>query len=307
VPTGPPSPSNAGSAAAPPPAPPGPGSSKAAAGSPPPPAPGLRDSIGTVRGAATTLVKAHVELLKAELGEILKQVAIIAALAGIALVLAILAGILVWVGSWLFVGEWLFGSMGWGIVHGVLFTICVILPIALNLAGGDVRAWVRALIVSLIIGVLVGVVLSTNALHNAADWLEKQDEGTFAVQRDWLIWLVPAIAIGLLFGLIGTVTLRRGGVRLMLVGLIFGFIFGFALAGFYAATPFNTQVAAAFAVTAWLISWIALTAWFAVRAGINPQKRYERLAPHETMAQVEATKAYVEQQWQRQRKNLVGR
>ena len=271
------------------------------------PAPGLRESIGGVRGAATGLVKAHVELLKAELGEILKQVAIIVALAAIALVLAVLAGILVWVGSWLFVGEWLFGSMGWGIVHGVLFTVCIVLPIGLNLAGGEVRAWVRALIVSLIIGIVVGVVLSTNALHNAADWLEKQDEASFAVQHDWLIWLVPAIAFGLLFGLFGTIALRRGGVRLMLVGLIFGFIFGFALAGFYAATPFNTQVAAAFAVTAWLISWIALTAWFAVRAGIDPQKRYARLKPNETMAQFEATKGYVEQQWQRQRKNFVGK
>jgi hypothetical protein len=267
----------------------------------------LRESIGNVRGAATGLVRAHVDLLKAELGEILKQVAIIAALAAIALVLAVLAGILVWVGSWLFVGEWLFGSMGWGIVHGVLFTVCIVLPIGLNLAGGDVRAWVRALIVSLIVGIVVGVILSTNALHNAADWLVEQTESSFAVQRDWLIWLVPAIAIGLLFGLIGAIALRKSGFRMMLVGLIFGFVLGFAIAGFYAATPFNTQVAAAFAVTAWLMSWIALTAWFAARAGIDPQKRYERLAPRETMAQFEATKAYVEQQWKRQRKNVVGR
>jgi hypothetical protein len=260
-----------------------------------------------VRGAATGLVKAHVDLLKVELGEIFKQVAIIAALAAIALVLAILAGILVWVGSWLFLGEWLFGSMGWGIVHGVLFTVLVILPIGLNLAGGDVRAWVRALIVSLIIGIVVGVILSTNALHNAADWLEKQTESSFAVQRDWLIWLVPAIVVGLLFGLIATIGLRRQGFKVMVFGLIFGFILGFAVAGFYAATPFNTQVAAAFAVTAWLMSWIALTAWFAVRAGFDPQKRYERLKPNETIAQFEATKSYVEQQWQRQRKNLVGK
>jgi hypothetical protein len=254
-----------------------------------------------------SLVSAHVELLKAELGEILKQVAFIVALAAIALVLAVLAGILVWVGSWLFVGEWLFGSMGWGIIHGVLFTACMVVPIALDLAGGEVRAWVRALVVSLVIGIVVGVILSTNALHNAADWLEQQSASTFAVQREWLIWLVPAIAVGLIFGLIGAFVLRRQGVNLMVVGLIFGFVLGFATAGFYAAVPFNTQVAAAFAVTAWLMTWIALSAWFAVRAGIDPQKRYERLKPNETIAQFEATKAYVEQQWQRQRKNLVGR
>jgi hypothetical protein len=276
-------------------------------GTPKAPAPGLREAIGNARGAALGLARAHLDLLKAELGEILKQVAIIVALAAIALVLAVLAGILVWVGSWLFLGEWLFGSLGWGIVHGVLFTICLVIPIGLDLGGGEVRAWVRALLVSLIIGIVVGVLLSTNALHNAADWLVQQDQASFNVQREWLIWLVPAVLVGLVFGLIATILLRRTGFGAMVAGLIFGFILGFAIAGFYAAVPFNTQVAAAFAVTAWLMSWIALSAWFAVRAGIDPQRRYERLMPRETMAQFEATKSYVEQQWQRQRKNLAGR
>jgi hypothetical protein len=269
--------------------------------------PGLRAAFGRARAAAFGLAQAHIELLKAELGEILRQVGIIAALAAGALVLAILMLILVWVGSWLFVGEWLFGSMGWGIVHGVLFTICLIVPIGLNLAGGEVRAWVRALVVSLLVGIGVGVLLATNSLHNAADWLERQSAASINIQREWLIWLLPGLFFGLVFGLISGYLLRRLGNAGLAGGFVFGFLLGFALAGFYAAVPFNTQVAAAFAVSAWLLSWIGLSLWLAARAGIDPQKRYENLVPRESIAQFEATKAYVEQQWQRQRKNLVGR
>ena len=85
------------------------------------------------------------------------------------------------------------------------------------------------------------------------------------------------------------------------------FVCGFLVAGFFAAVPFSTQVAAAFAVTFWLILWMVLSAVFAVRRGLDPKKRYDKLVPRESMAQFAATRAYLEQQWQRQRKKLVGR
>ena len=44
-----------------------------------------------------------------------------------------MTGTLLWVGGFLFLGEWLFGSIGWGLAHGLLFGIGLI--VALGLAG----------------------------------------------------------------------------------------------------------------------------------------------------------------------------
>jgi hypothetical protein len=225
-----------------------------------------------------------------------------------ALILALMAGILLYVGSFLFLGEWLFGSMGWGVLDGFLLTMCFIVPIGLNLGGGWVGDWVRGLATALVIGLVVGIVLSTNVLHNSAVWLAQQLQPSLSIDPNALIWLAPAVLIGLVLGLIGLlIGLRGGGVAIGIGLFVVLFICGFLVAGFFAAIPFSTQVAAALAVTLWLILWMALSGLFAVRRGLDPKKRYEKLAPRESIAQFGATRAYLEQQWQRQRKKLVGR
>ena len=243
-----------------------------------------------------------------EIKEAGKQVGIIAGLAVGALMLALLAGVLLYVGSFLFLGEWLFGSIGWGVLDGFLLTICFIVPIGLNLAGGWVGDWVRGLLAGLAIGVVIGIVLSTNVLHNTAVWLAQQLQPSLAIDFNALIWLASGVIIGLVLGLIGLLLGLRAGGAAAGVGLFVAvFILGFLVAGFFAAVPFSTQVAAALAVTMWLIFWMALSGVFAVRRGLDPKKRYDKLVPRESIAQFEATRAYLEQQWQRQRKKLVGR
>jgi hypothetical protein len=271
-------------------------------------APGVRASLGAVKDGLGRLIGAHRDLLVAELKEAGKQVAIIAGLAGIALVLALMSGILLYVGSLLFLGEWLFGSIGWGVLDGFLLTMCFVVPIGLNLAGGRARDWVRALLASLVLGVILGIVFSTNLLHNAAVWLAQQLQPSIALDVNWLVWLVPAVVIGLVVALIGLIIgLRRGGAGIGIALFVVLFVLAFVLVGFFAATPLSTQVAAAFAVTTWLILWMVLSAVFAIRGGLNPKQRYDKLVPRESMAQFAATRAYLEQQWQRQRKKLVGR
>lgn len=254
------------------------------------------------------LIGAHRALLIAELKEAGKQVAIIAGLAGVALVLSLLALILLYVGSFLFIGETLFGSMGWGILHGFLLTMCFIVPIGLNLAGGALGAWVRGLAASLVVGIVFGVILSTNVLHNSAVWLAQQLQPSLSLQFDALVWLAPAIVLGLVVGLVGLVLgLRAGGGGVGLGLFVVAFLLTFVVVGFFAAVPFSSQVAAALAVTVWLKLWIVLSAVFAMRRGLDPKKRYDKLVPRESKAQFAATRAYLEQQWQRQRKKLVGR
>lgn len=268
----------------------------------------MRQAFGTLKGGLRGLIGAHRELLMAEVKEAGKQVAIIAGLAGVAMVLSLLAGILLYVGSLLFLGEWLFGSIGWGVLDGFLLTMCFVVPIGLNLAGGWWGDWVRGLATGLVVGIVIGIVLSTNVLHNSAVWLAQQLQPSLSIDFTWLVWLTPAVVVGLAIGVVGfALGLRKGGWRVGLGLFVVVFILSFPFVGFYAATPFSTQVAAAFAVTFWLILWMALSAVFAVRRGLNPKKRYDKLVPRESMAQFAATRAYLEQQWQRQRKKLVGR
>lgn len=92
------------------PAPPaGPG-----AAPPPEDPPSLRAQVGATRDATKRLVGAHVELAKAEIGEIADEIKKVVALVGIAIGAAIIAGLLLTVGLPLFLGEWIFGSIGWG-------------------------------------------------------------------------------------------------------------------------------------------------------------------------------------------------
>ena len=77
--------------------------------------PGLRAQIVAVRDAAVRMALAHVELAKAEATEIGYQIARVAGLIGLAVVLVLFAVNLIIVGTSLFLSEWLLGSIGWGI------------------------------------------------------------------------------------------------------------------------------------------------------------------------------------------------
>jgi hypothetical protein len=86
----------------------------------PEPAPGLREQIGATRDSAKRLVDAHVELARAEFEEIGDAAKRASIYVGIAIGTAIFAVLLLGVGLPLFLGEWIFGSIGWGILLGLL-------------------------------------------------------------------------------------------------------------------------------------------------------------------------------------------
>jgi hypothetical protein len=267
-------------------------------------APGLKAAFGRTRAAVQGLVSAHIELLKAELEQALREVAIIVGLAVVALVLALLMLILVWVGTWLFLGEWLFGSMGWGILHGTLITIALIVPIGLNLAGGSVGAWARAFVISLIVAILLSVLFASNVMRSSAVWLAEQLQGSLSFAPSALPTLGAAVVGALVLAVAFVLLIRSGN---FLVRLIGGVVLGFILGAIFGSVTFDTKGAIAVALTVALIAWIALSAVLAVRRGIDPKARYEKLIPRASMAQFAATRAYLEQQWQRQRKKLSGR
>jgi hypothetical protein len=265
----------------------------------------LRSAFAQTRAALRSLVVAHVDLLKAELQVAMREVAIIAGLVGAALVLAVLLLLLVWVGTWLFLGEWLFGSMGWGILHGTLFTIALMVPIGLNLAGGSVGAWVRAFVISVVLAVVLSVIFASNVIRTTSVSLGQQLQSSISLDPAALPTIgaavVGAIVFAVLFVLVG---LRAGRPGVLLVG---GVVVGFILGAIFGSVTFDTKGAVAVSIAVALIAWIALAAGLAWRRGIDPKARYEKLIPRASMAQFAATRAYLEQQWQRQRKKLSGR
>lgn len=122
--------------------------------------PGLIDQLRLTYAAARRLLRAHVELGKAELGDIVDAVRKVVGLALVAVALLFAGGLLLFIGGVLFLGEWLFGSIGWGVLLGFL----LFLDLAVNaaLAALDVRGrWLGLyLVVAAVLGVAAGAGLA---------------------------------------------------------------------------------------------------------------------------------------------------
>ncbi|HEX5828710.1 MAG TPA: hypothetical protein VFY23_14380, partial [Candidatus Limnocylindrales bacterium] len=74
---------------------------------------GLKQQAGATRDALIALVRAHIDLAKAEASEIGDEIKVVAAAVGVAIAAVIFIAFLVPIGIALFLGEWLFGSLGW--------------------------------------------------------------------------------------------------------------------------------------------------------------------------------------------------
>jgi len=189
-----------------------------------------------VKVTARGLLSAHVGLLKTEIGVILAEAKIIALLVGVMLGLALLLSTLLYTGTWLFLGEWLFGSIGWGLLHGSLATIGVIVALAFLLIGNSPRVPLLAFGVAVLVGVLLSALFGSNVLRSAfvalADALEpvlRLDGAALAGLHVTLIAM--AVVMGVLGLLAGVSAGMVGAVGGLAGGAVIGALFGFALGG----------------------------------------------------------------------------
>ena len=123
--------------------------------------PGLREQVGATINAAKRLLTAHVNLAKAEAGEIAGEVGKLVALVALAIGLLFTVGILVLVGLLLFLADWLLGSMGWGVLLGAFLLIDLAVVVLLGAVGVGKGRQVTAWLVGVILGVALGAVLLT--------------------------------------------------------------------------------------------------------------------------------------------------
>jgi hypothetical protein len=226
-----------------------------------------------------------------------------------ALSLALLVLILLYVGGFLFLGEWLFGSMGWGIIHGSLLTTALIVLVGVNLAGGSARDYGTGFVVGLVIGLVAAVVLASNVLPQGATAVAGEAQRSVDLATNFLATMVGLLVGGAALALVGLIAGWRRGLRsrpLMGSGLA-AFVVGAFVGSIVASSLWSYAGAAAIGVTLGLVAWIVAGLWLANRRGFEPEARYATLVPSASIAAFEKTRAFVLEQWQRQKGRMMGR
>jgi hypothetical protein len=227
------------------------------------------------------LVMAHVELAKAEMSAIGGEVARVAGLVGGAIVLVLFAVSLLVIGGSLFLAEWLFGSMGWGIVHGMLLFVGLAVAFGLSAVGIRVGRLGRSAFVALLIGVLTAIVLGLNMPNQLYTLIgDAALPGVEAGVRPLVVGLLIWAGIGLLVGIAAAFRLRDAGSR---IAALLGLTLVGALFGAFTAITFGGQVGIALGVTAAYLSWIILMAVDASRTGIDVEGLQARFTPTQTI------------------------
>ena len=254
---------------------------------------GLLDQFQRTRESFMGLLQAHIALLKAELNDILGEVKVLATQAGILLLFALLTSILLYVGGALFLGEWLFGSIGWGLAHGVLLGITIMVILALAIVGARARTAVYSFLLSVLIVVGVAVLCGSNVAYDAIAQVSGNLAQPFGAPG--LIALFGGIVLGaLLFGILfAFVGGAKGAIGGTILGVFLGAIVGWLVAG----APWTWPPAVAFAIMIGLVAWPILAVVFAYPS-LDPAARFARLKPQQSIDAANETRAWMEEQWQ---------
>ena len=218
---------------------------------------------------------------------------------GVAIGAAIFAGLLVAIGTPLFLGEWLFGSIGWGILLGLLLMLAI--AVAAGVMALDAsRSWGVGgpFLAAAVIGVVVGIVLGLDLTNRA--WTAAGDAVAGNIDASYRPLVVAAVSLAIIGGVLGLIAgAAAGGIGAGIAGLVGGAIAG-ALLGVLTAIATGPRVGAAIGVAVGLMAWIGLMGVDIARHGVDTEELKERFWPDRT---IEVTKETIE--WARKRMPLM--
>ena len=153
------------------------------------------------------MLRAHVDLAKAEGEGIKDEAARAGGLGAAALACLILLGFLVPIGGILFYGDWVFGSIGWGLLHGTELLIGI--AVAAVLVALRVPGLGKDVVIGVILGVIVAVVLGLslpNQLFRAIG-----DATSLAVDPAVRPFVVGVVLLALMGAVVGLVIGAKTG------------------------------------------------------------------------------------------------
>jgi hypothetical protein len=218
-------------------------------------------------------------------------VARVAAFVGIAVGVSLLAVILLFVGSSLFLAEWLLGSMGWGVLHGVLLLTAIAVACGLGAVGVSGARIGRAFLVGLLVAIGVAVLL-TLALPNRL-YTSIGDAAMPGIEpgiRPLIVGAAIFAILGLIAGLVGAV--RASGTGARVGALIGGIVFG-ALVGAVTAVNTGLQVALGTGIAVGYLTWIGLMGLDVARTGVDFEALKARFLPTQTIETSKETLAWL--------------
>lgn len=256
-------------------------------------APSLGEQFGRTRSSFQRLLSAHVTLLRAEIAEITGQLKTLATLAGVILGLLLTLANMLYIGGFLFVGEWLFGSMGWGLAHGVLFALALMVVLALIVVGGSAGMAALSFVIATVLGIALAVFLGSNVAYDTANY--------FAPNLPAPLNSAPAVGAlaGLVIGalLFALLLARVGGRGGAIGGLVIGAIVGVILGLVIASAPWTWPPAMGFAVTIGLIVW-PIVDFVLTWPKLDIGEHFSHLYPKETIETVTETREWLSNQLQ---------
>jgi hypothetical protein len=253
---------------------------------------GLRAQFAATREAAIGLVVAHIDLAKAEMAAIGGEIAKVAGFIGIAIAVVLLAGILLVVGTSLFLADWLLGSMGWGVLHGVLLltaiaVTCVLAPIGMS--GARIgRAFLVGVAVAVAVGLLLTLALPNRLYTSIGETaLPGVEPGVRPLVVGAAIWAV----LGLLGGLVGALRMDGAGARIgsLLGGAVLG-----ALVGAVTSVDTGPQVGIGIGIAAGYLTWIGIMGADMARTGVDTEALTARFYPKQTIETSKETLAWLQ-------------
>ena len=215
-----------------------------------------------------------------------------AAYIGIAIAVVLFAGLLLVVGMSLFLAEWLLGSMGWGVLHGLLLFSAIAIACglaAVGIAGGRIgRAFIVGVVVAIVLGVALGLGLPN-------DWYAQLGQSTAAGIEPGVRPLVVGVVIWAVIGLVvGAIAAGRGGgASAWFGGALGGAVIG-AVVGAMSAIDAGPQVCAALGITAGYITWIVLMVADVTRTGVDVEALKARFTPTMTIETSKETLAWLQ-------------
>ena len=251
---------------------------------------GLRAQIGATFAAGKRLFRAHVDLAKAELSEIVDEVKRMVALIGAAIGVLVLAGLLFGIGLFLFLGEWLFGSIGWGVLLGTLLLVDVAVVMVLLALDVNGRRLGTAFVAAAVVGLVVGVVLALNLTYRG--WTALGDAVASAYDPSTRTVLLAIGATAAIGGILGLLARMRGGVGEAIIGIAAGLLVGGLLGGL-TVIQVPAQAGAATGVLVTLIGWPILAARDVMRTGVDGEAIMKKFTPDETIGLTKETLEWV--------------